>query len=78
MNPTTHSTNNMLLGAPKDMENCIDVAATMMVEDSSTIITTFWTPTPEEIKAINSGAKVALYVWGTFHPPVAIGICESE
>ena len=78
MNPTTHSTNNILLGAPKDMENCIDIAATMIVENSSTIIATFWTPTPEEITAINSGAKVALYVWGTAHPPVAIGICESE
>lgn len=79
MNPSRHSTNNMLLGAPKDMENCVDIAATMLVgEDTSTIISTFWTPTPEEIKAINSGAKIVLYVWGSQHPPVAIGVCESE
>jgi hypothetical protein len=78
MNPTTHSTNNMILGAPKGMDNCVDVAATMFVEDTQTTIATFWTPTPEEITAINTGASVVLYVWGLQHPPVALGICESK
>jgi hypothetical protein len=76
MKCVSHSSNNMLLGAPKDMPNCETVPATMMTDapEGQVIITTFWQPTPEELELINEGKKITLYVWGISHPPVAIGV----
>ena len=74
MNFVPHSSNNMLLAAPKGMDNCAILPATMMIEDNQTIIASFWKPTAEELAALNANGHVTLYVWGTMHPPVAIGV----
>lgn len=80
MNFHRHSTNNMILGAPKDMENCENLPATMMVDEESgqTTIASFWTPNQEELEALRKGGSVVLYVFGTMHPPVSIGVTESK
>lgn len=31
-----------------------------------------WTPTPDELTALNAGASVMLYVVGRLHPPVCL------
>lgn len=77
MNCHQHASNNMLLGAPKGMKNCISVPATMTTEPE-VIIATFWRPTKEELKTLNAGGSVVLHVWGTAHPPVAIGVVDHE
>ncbi len=33
-----------------------------------------WEPTPEELRLLNEGAKVRLYVRGTVHPPVSVEV----
>lgn len=72
-----HSTNNMMLGPPPGMTNCDKLPATMMTEPEVTIAT-FWRPTEEELEVIKRGGSVVLYVWGTAHPPVALGVVPHE
>jgi len=37
-------------------------------------MTTSWEPTPEELAALQAGAKIELTVLGTAHPPVILGV----
>lgn len=77
MNFHQHSTNNMLLGAPPGMDNCDSLPATMTTEPEI-IIASFWRPTEEELALLNKGGSVVLHVWGTAHPPVALGVVPHE
>lgn len=78
MNFHQHGSNNMLLGRPSGMANCETMPATMIIDDDTrqTTIASFWRPTPEELAQLNAGESVVLYVFGAFHPPVAIGVCK--
>lgn len=71
-----HDSSNMLLGKPPDSTNVDIVPATMMVDDETGQVTiaTFWLPTEEELRSLNSGASVVLYVLDNMHPCVAIGV----
>lgn len=42
--------------------------------DAVPCMTTAWEPTPEELEALNAGAKVHLRVIGTQHPPVMLEV----
>lgn len=33
-----------------------------------------WMPTPEELAALNRGAPVYLFIYGSVHPPVGLGV----
>lgn len=72
-----HSTNNMLLGAPPGMQNCDTLPATMTTEPE-VIIASFWRPTEEELQVLNAGGSVVLHIFGTAHPPVALGVASHE
>lgn len=37
-----------------------------------------WIPTEDELTQLMAGASINLYVYGTIHPPVAIGVDASE
>ena len=39
--------------------------------------TSAWLPTPEELAALNAGAPVYLFIWGTGHPPVYVGVKQE-
>lgn len=68
-----HGSNNMLLGAPKDMPNCETVPATMFPDgQDGPMIATFWKPSPEELEQINANGFIVLWVWGNAHPPVGL------
>jgi hypothetical protein len=66
------------LGAPKDWvpeEN--GVCSHLAILDASNdlgdaVMISAWEPTPAELAALNSGAKVYLSIWGVGHPPVAL------
>lgn len=76
MKHQSHSSNNMILGAPPGMPNCDNLPATMMVDenDGSVIIASFWQPTAEELAALNAGKPVTLFIFSKYHPPVALGV----
>lgn len=72
-----HSSNNMLLGKPHGSTNVETMPATMWVDETTgqATVASFWRPDAEELKALNAGGSVVLYVFGTVHPPVSIGVC---
>jgi hypothetical protein len=42
--------------------------------DGSPLIRSTWVPTDEEREAIARGSNIELTVWGSGHPPVAMGV----
>lgn len=45
----------------------------LRVDEDNTFVTA-WYPTPDELKALNAGEPVMLFVYGTGHPPVMLGV----
>lgn len=37
-------------------------------------MTTAWTPTPEELEALNKGAAVHVHLMGRQHPPIRVDV----
>lgn len=70
-----------VLGAPADWNEERDgTCGSLAIRDveiaGQNVMVSAWQPTPEEIAAIVAGATVRLYVWGSRHPPVSIGVGE--
>lgn len=75
---TQHPSNNAVLGAPKGWDHgslpCGALPVTQGEHDGIPVRVSFWQPTPEELRALQDGAMVTLWVYGAFHPPVAVGV----
>lgn len=73
---------NCTLGAPENWDksrdgNCVSLSILAEQTDTgSLLMSSVWFPTPEELEAIAAGAPVKLYVLGTGHPPVMLGVGE--
>ena len=78
MNRTQHPSNNGVLGAPAgwDQENvtCNALPITRTEWDGIPAIVSFWRPSAEELKALNEGQMIALWVAGLGMPPVALTV----
>lgn len=75
---TQHPSNNEVLGAPPGWDQgdlpCGALPVTRGEHEGMPVRVSFWQPTAEEIEAIKSGAMVTLWVYGAFHPVVAVGV----
>lgn len=73
-----HPTNNLVLGAPAGWDQtvlpCDALAVTRVDWNGQPALVSYWVPTPEEIAALAAGAKVALWILGESHPPVALEV----
>jgi hypothetical protein len=78
MDFVSHPSNNLLLGAPSDWDqsktSCGALPATRMEVDGNPVIVSFWKPTADELQQLQAGGTVALWVYGTSHPVVAVGV----
>lgn len=73
MIPQRFARANIVMQAPKDMENCCDIHACKAVDQTGAPITlTCWRPTPQELVLINLGNPIWLSVWGNAFPPVCV------
>lgn len=75
MEPIYHSNCNFVLGAG-GIPNVQDVPACMVRNEDGSFnsIATFWKPTPEELKLLNEGGVMTLYVLDQRHPPVWLAV----
>jgi len=78
MDFVSHPSNNLQLGAPPDWDHsktaCGTLPATRMEVDGNPVIVSFWKPSRDEIAALQEGGTVTLWVYGTGHPVVAMGV----
>lgn len=44
------------------------------VQDGVPCMMTAWEPTPDELVAINAGAKIEISIMGKSHPPIFVGV----
>lgn len=83
MNPVSHSSNNQILGAPKDpnaetKELQIDpLPITRTIKHGVMSNASFWQPTEEEISRILAGMPIAIVVIGPAFYPMAVGVADS-
>lgn len=53
---------------------CTPKPGTRMPPGSQPTLQSAWLPTPDELALLNAGHAVLLTVFGSLHPPVAIGV----
>lgn len=65
-------------GPPKGVgqDDCQNLAIRDEPTDMGNCMVSAWYPTPDEAKRILSGEPIYLYVFGTIHPMVAMGVPE--
>lgn len=56
--------------------NGVDVADLPVLRSDDGFVSA-WLPTPAELAALNSGAPVYLYIGGSIHPPVMVGVKQE-
>jgi hypothetical protein len=82
MRPTQHPSNNWVLpGTPAgwDREHAPIRALPITrakLQSGLDAVVTFWQPSPDELKRLAAGQKVALWVMGSVMPPVQIEVHE--
>ena len=63
--------------AEKDGE-CTPLPVFAEVHNGSVLLTSAWKPNAEELEHLNKGGAVALVIYGTMHPPVALGVFPAD
>lgn len=78
MRKTQHPTNNAVLGAPTGWDQgelpCGALPITRTEVDGVPAVVSYWTPSAQELAALNAGKPVALWVVGQTMPPVALEV----
>lgn len=81
MNKTQHKSNNRVLGAPNGWDqNAVECGALPITDcdfEGVPAVASYWRPTAEELKALNDGGLVVLFVLGRTMPPVAIDVTNE-
>ena len=67
-------------GAPNDMDKseCGTLPARLVMLNGIWFWESAWEPTPEELKALNEGGSIRLFVSSIKHPVVALGVGVLE
>lgn len=78
MLPTQHPSNNGVLGAPTSWDQsatpCSALAITRTEVDGHQVIASFWRPDSVELAMLQAGKPVVLFVYGSTHPVVSMGV----
>ena len=70
---------NFTLSKPKDWDeekNGLCASLSIMTQDDNFI--SFWKPTDLELEQLIDGGFVAIKVFGTYHPAIALGVAVEE
>lgn len=81
MRPTQHPSNNDVLRAPPGMttEECRPLAITrVLFSNGVPAVWSYWQPSEAERQAIAAGAPVRLSCYGSFYPPMHVGVDGVE
>jgi hypothetical protein len=78
MRYTQHLSNNHVLGAPAGWNQqdlpCGALPVTCTEVEGKPAMVSFWKPDADELEALRNGGAVALWIYGSVHPVVAMGV----
>ena len=77
MRATQHRSNNDVLRAPpgSTIDECRALAITRIVyADGTPALTSYWQPSPNELRLLTEVRPVRIVVLGHTHPPISIGV----
>lgn len=63
---------------PEKNGECTPLPVFAEVHNGSIVMTSAWKPSEEELAHLTSGGAVALVIYGTLHPPIAVGVFAPE
>ena len=80
MNIAKHTTNNMVIGAPKDAQEGVDIQPLPLTRSKFAGVlcsVSYWQPTEEEISRILAGMPIAVSVLGPAIYPMYVGVSDT-
>jgi len=78
---TQHPSNNFVLRAPPGVpiEECKALPVTRVVyEDMTPGMRSYWKPSEDDLKKLNTGSVICLEVLGDSHPMVIVAVADKE
>jgi hypothetical protein len=73
-----HPSNNCVLGAPKAWDHqaieCHALPITRSDANGCPVMVSFWRPSADELADLAAGGAVALWIYGSAHPPVSLQV----
>lgn len=77
MRYTQHTSNNRVLGAGNN-PNCGALPITDTELNDVPAVASFWLPDADELKLLNEGKPVVLFICGHTHAPVYVGVAKER
>jgi len=73
-----HPACNSVLGAPPGtpIDECAALPIMRGTEHGITTVTSFWTPSPEELEVLVGGGTVAVVIMGITHAPIRVEVAR--
>lgn len=82
MNPTQHTSNNRVLGAPKSWDQgelgCSALAITDHEIQGHQCLSSFWRPDAVELEALAKGGMVMVSAYGGTMPPISVAVVTNN
>lgn len=81
MRPTQHESCNDVLHSPSGVshDECGNLPITRCSDGAGKqMVASFWKPTADELKHLNSGLPVTVVIWGRTHPPIMVGVAGNK
>lgn len=80
MNISKHTSNNMVIGAPKDEQEGVDILPLPLTRSKfggTMSSVSFWQPNEEEISRILAGMPISVSVLGPAIYPMYVGVADT-
>ena len=78
MKPVELANPDVMLLPPPDMPECGTLTAVKFDEGGQQGFVSVWRPSNAELRALVQGGTITLAVIGGSHPPVALGVQDTE
>lgn len=77
MRPIVLENPDVVLMPPDDMPECQPLTAVKFTDDGVSGFVSVWKPSREEVAALAAGGSVVVFVAGSGHPPIALGVQDT-
>lgn len=74
MKPVSFPEENAKLQPPPDLPGCVELPVWIDTTCKPPMIQSEWELDEDERAAIAAGSRIVLTIWGSRHPPVAVGV----
>lgn len=78
MKPVVLQNPDIVLMPPDDMPECQPLTAVRFDQEGVDGFVSVWRPSAAEVRALAEGGAVVVFVAGSSHPPIALGVQDRN